>query len=217
MVFAVACIDKLMIYDTQQTPPIGFVSDIHYSSITDLAWYVGGWLVHTTPSYNGCVCALFGRSDDGRMLAVSSSDGYCSLVVFDEKELGMPLSNDLIPSPLRTVQQHRNASPFSPKPSPPLADVTKSSFVKSSDGESSDSGRSPETFQPMTTQEQGATQNGDGCQKTTDSTTSDMETQLDKPVQTDRERKQPRRVCFTTLSSATSCSGERAVSSMDVS
>ena len=41
MVFAVACVDKLMIYDTQQALPIGFVSDIHYSSITDLAWYVG--------------------------------------------------------------------------------------------------------------------------------------------------------------------------------
>ena len=41
MVFAVACVDKLLIYDTQQAPPIGFVSDIHYSSITDLAWYVG--------------------------------------------------------------------------------------------------------------------------------------------------------------------------------
>ena len=32
----------------------------------------------------------FVRSGDGRILAISSRDGYCSLVTFDNNELGVP-------------------------------------------------------------------------------------------------------------------------------
>ena len=30
------------------------------------------------------------RSNDGKILAISSRDGYCSLVTFDDNELGIP-------------------------------------------------------------------------------------------------------------------------------
>ena len=35
---------------------------------------------------------LFVRSSDGKILAISSRDGYCSLVTFNENELGTPYS-----------------------------------------------------------------------------------------------------------------------------
>jgi len=34
------------------------------------------------------VCNVFIRSHDGRLLVVSSTDGYCTLISFDENELG---------------------------------------------------------------------------------------------------------------------------------
>lgn len=37
------------------------------------------------------LCTLFHRSRDGSFLAVSSTDGYCSFVSFEEGELGTPL------------------------------------------------------------------------------------------------------------------------------
>ena len=42
--------------------------------------------------------ALLCRSNDGRTLAVTSSDGYCSLVTFDPGELGTPLEPSKLPA-----------------------------------------------------------------------------------------------------------------------
>ena len=39
MVYAVASLDAVLLYDTQQTTPFAYLSNIHYSGITDLAWY----------------------------------------------------------------------------------------------------------------------------------------------------------------------------------
>lgn len=36
------------------------------------------------------------RSSDGRLLVVSSTDGYCSFIKFEEGELGVPISFDPI-------------------------------------------------------------------------------------------------------------------------
>ncbi|KAL0272464.1 UNVERIFIED_CONTAM: hypothetical protein PYX00_005421 [Menopon gallinae] len=47
--------------------PFAFVSNIHYTGLTDISW-----------------------SSDGRVLTVSSSEGYCSIIVFEENELGIP-------------------------------------------------------------------------------------------------------------------------------
>uniref|UniRef100_A0AAY4DBE1 Chromatin assembly factor 1 subunit B n=1 Tax=Denticeps clupeoides TaxID=299321 RepID=A0AAY4DBE1_9TELE len=68
MVFAVASEDSIFLYDTQQTLPFGYVSNIHYHTLSDLAW-----------------------SRDATFLAVSSTDGYCSFITFAEGELGTPL------------------------------------------------------------------------------------------------------------------------------
>ncbi|XP_048049761.1 chromatin assembly factor 1 subunit B [Megalobrama amblycephala] len=68
LVFAVASEDSIFFYDTQQTLPFGYVSNIHYHTLSDLSW-----------------------SRDGSFLAVSSTDGYCSFVSFEEGELGTAL------------------------------------------------------------------------------------------------------------------------------
>ncbi|XP_018341990.1 PREDICTED: chromatin assembly factor 1 subunit B isoform X3 [Trachymyrmex septentrionalis] len=65
MVFAVATQSSILLYDTQQTSPIGVVSLIHYGRLNDLSW-----------------------SSDGKILITSSSDGYCSIIHFEEGELG---------------------------------------------------------------------------------------------------------------------------------
>ncbi|KAM0735743.1 Chromatin assembly factor 1 subunit B [Formica fusca] len=65
MIFAVATQSSVLIYDTQQTCPIGVISLIHYGRLNDLSW-----------------------SSDGQILIVSSSDGYCSIIQFQEDELG---------------------------------------------------------------------------------------------------------------------------------
>lgn len=65
MVFAVATKSSVCLYDTQQKMPIGLISNIHYARLTDLAW-----------------------SSDGRVLVVSSSDGFCTLITFSDDELG---------------------------------------------------------------------------------------------------------------------------------
>ncbi|XP_029159319.1 chromatin assembly factor 1 subunit B-like [Nylanderia fulva] len=65
MIFAVATQSSVLIYDTQQTCPIGAISLIHYGRLNDLSW-----------------------SSDGQILIVSSSDGYCSIIHFEKGELG---------------------------------------------------------------------------------------------------------------------------------
>lgn len=65
MIYAVATKNSVFFYDTQQPVPFAIVSNIHYTRLTDLTW-----------------------STDGNVLIVSSTDGFCSLLTFDENELG---------------------------------------------------------------------------------------------------------------------------------
>lgn len=65
MVFAVAACDSVLLYDTEQILPFAYVSNIHYTHLTDLSW-----------------------SPDGLTLVVSSTDGYCSFILFTQEELG---------------------------------------------------------------------------------------------------------------------------------
>ncbi|CAK9820899.1 Chromatin assembly factor 1 subunit B [Anthophora plagiata] len=65
MVFAVATQHSVIIYDTQQISPIAVISNIHYTRLTDITW-----------------------SSDGRILIASSTDGYCSIISFQNGELG---------------------------------------------------------------------------------------------------------------------------------
>ncbi|XP_043557171.1 chromatin assembly factor 1 subunit B [Chiloscyllium plagiosum] len=68
LVFAVASEDSILLYDTQQTVPFGYISNIHYHTLSDITW-----------------------SRDGLILTISSTDGYCSFVTFEKDELGVPL------------------------------------------------------------------------------------------------------------------------------
>ncbi|GFY59559.1 chromatin assembly factor 1 subunit B [Trichonephila inaurata madagascariensis] len=65
MVFAVAACESILLYDTEQLLPFAYVSNIHYTHLTDLTW-----------------------SPDGRILVAASTDGYCSFLIFGEDELG---------------------------------------------------------------------------------------------------------------------------------
>ncbi|EZA57248.1 hypothetical protein DMN91_002477 [Ooceraea biroi] len=85
MVFAVATQSSILIYDTQQIFPIGMVSLIHYGRLNDLSW-----------------------SSDGRILIVSSSDGYCSVIHFEENELGKIYKATDSASTIQTTSRIKN-------------------------------------------------------------------------------------------------------------
>ncbi|XP_062938237.1 chromatin assembly factor 1 subunit B [Cynocephalus volans] len=99
LVFAVASEDSVLLYDTQQPFPFGYVSNIHYHTLSDISW-----------------------SNDGAFLAISSTDGYCSFVTFEKDELGIPLKEKPVLS-MRTPetakktksQTHQGSSP-GPRP-----------------------------------------------------------------------------------------------------
>ncbi|XP_028793804.1 chromatin assembly factor 1 subunit FAS2 [Neltuma alba] len=70
LIFAVATLNSLYIYDTENNPPIAIMAGLHYAAITDIAW-----------------------SPDAHYLALSSQDGFCTLVEFENNELGTPISS----------------------------------------------------------------------------------------------------------------------------
>lgn len=82
MVYAVATQNAVMLYDTQQIAPFGRVCNIHYAGLTDLAW-----------------------SPDGKILFVSSCDGFCSIITFSEGELGEVLGTDHQASATREAEE----------------------------------------------------------------------------------------------------------------
>lgn len=82
MIFAVATKSCVFLYDTQQSVPFGIVSNIHYTRLTDLTW-----------------------SNDGRVLVVSSTDGFCSLITFSENELGEIYDDTEVKRKLQDVQK----------------------------------------------------------------------------------------------------------------
>jgi len=65
----VATLNSLYVYDTESIQPIAVLAGLHYAAITDIAW-----------------------SSTGNYLALSSQDGYCTLVEFENNELGSPIS-----------------------------------------------------------------------------------------------------------------------------
>ncbi|XP_074593037.1 chromatin assembly factor 1, p105 subunit [Brevipalpus obovatus] len=67
IIFAVATNESILFYDTQQPLPFAMVSGIHYTRHTDISW-----------------------SGDGRILTVCSTDGYCTFIMFQDGELGIP-------------------------------------------------------------------------------------------------------------------------------
>lgn len=69
LIFAVATLNSLYIYNTESTQPIAILAGLHYAAITDISW-----------------------SPTAKYLALSSQDGYCTLVEFEDNELGSPVS-----------------------------------------------------------------------------------------------------------------------------
>ncbi|EJD01898.1 WD40 repeat-like protein [Fomitiporia mediterranea MF3/22] len=61
MLFAVATMDTITIHDTQQASPIALLTKLHYDEFTDMTW-----------------------SPDGQCLMLTSRDGYCTIVIFDQ-------------------------------------------------------------------------------------------------------------------------------------
>ncbi|KAL4071727.1 WD40-repeat-containing domain protein [Scleroderma citrinum] len=61
MLYAVLTMDTVAIYDTQQSGPVCLLTKLHYDEFTDMTW-----------------------SPDGQCLIMSSRDGYCTIVTFDE-------------------------------------------------------------------------------------------------------------------------------------
>ncbi|KAL9121413.1 MAG: hypothetical protein Q9187_002026 [Circinaria calcarea] len=114
IVYAVATQDSILVYDTQQLTPLCVVSNLHFTTFTDLTW-----------------------SHDGLTLLMSSSDGYCSSIAFAPGELGqvytgqvpnahhptlsISVSGSSQPSPVPTPTAASAASPVKPHSSSILA------------------------------------------------------------------------------------------------
>ncbi|KAJ3681451.1 hypothetical protein LUZ60_015940 [Juncus effusus] len=79
VIFAVATLNSLYIYDTQSLAPIAIFAGLHYAAITDISW-----------------------SMDAKYLAVSSRDGYCTIIEFENDELGQAYK---ISEEKKTVQE----------------------------------------------------------------------------------------------------------------
>lgn len=102
VVFAVACENAVLFFDTQQSWPFAYVTDIHYTRLSDIAW-----------------------SPDGRLLMISSTDGYCTFVTFAHGELGEPYTGEIYKYPEPVVEAPPEKVPEVEKPAPvPVVDKT---------------------------------------------------------------------------------------------
>jgi len=88
MVYAVATQDAVLIYDTQQQTPLCVVSNLHYAAFTDLTWLVSFSFHPSSACLNSYLTSNLYRSSDGNTLLMTSTDGFCSVVVFSLGELG---------------------------------------------------------------------------------------------------------------------------------
>ena len=71
LIYAIASKDAVLIYATHSSKPLYAFIDFHYATITDLAW-----------------------DKSGMKLFFTSSDGFLTIVQFEEKELGGVLKPD---------------------------------------------------------------------------------------------------------------------------
>ncbi|KAF9971397.1 hypothetical protein BGZ73_005661 [Actinomortierella ambigua] len=83
--YAVATQDSIMIYDTQQSAALVVVSHLHYATFTDMTW-----------------------SSDGCTLIMTSSDGFCSIISFEEGELGQVHHLPAAPPPTIKTEEQLN-------------------------------------------------------------------------------------------------------------
>ncbi|KIY37293.1 chromatin assembly factor 1 subunit B [Cryptococcus gattii E566] len=93
LLYAVACQDSVLLYDTQQAGPVAIFKGLHYAGFTDVAW-----------------------SPDGQCLFLSSADGYCSIVIFDLGELGTVHPTQQHHRQLQAIAQSHNNGISTPLP-----------------------------------------------------------------------------------------------------
>lgn len=108
-VYAIATQDSVYLYDTQQTLPLAFLSQLHYSTFTDLAW-----------------------SHTGNCLFVTSTDGFGSLAVFEPGELGEPYidNNEIAGTPQENSLQVQAKSPTISLEKPRSVQVLHEGIIK---------------------------------------------------------------------------------------
>lgn len=94
-IFAVLTLDSVLIYDTHHTRPLSIIQGLHYASMSDCQW-----------------------TADGMNLVVSSTDGYISIVSFDQKELGEVYAKQALPQ--NQTSTTGTAAPRTVSPSQPV-------------------------------------------------------------------------------------------------
>lgn len=82
MIFAVATMNSVILYDTQHCHPIALIGNLHYANLTDVSW-----------------------SHDGNTILMSSTDGYCSVAIFEDGELGQLLPRQDLPAACKIAHQ----------------------------------------------------------------------------------------------------------------
>lgn len=127
LLYAVACQDAVLLYDTQQAGPIAIFKGLHYAGFTDVAWYVC-----SPSSHRLNIQVLTCRSPDGQSLMLSSADGYCSIVVFDMAELGTVHATQQHHRQLQAIAQSHNhplppSAASTPMPHSPSVSTTRQS------------------------------------------------------------------------------------------
>jgi len=98
VVYAVATQDAVLVYDTQQQTPLCTVSNLHYAAFTDLTW-----------------------SSDGLTLLMTSTDGFCSVVMFVPGELGEKYTGPI---------PHTSTTPMGTSVSTPVIPISTPSSSK---------------------------------------------------------------------------------------
>ncbi|XP_068201230.1 chromatin assembly factor 1 subunit B [Palaemon carinicauda] len=199
MIFAVATQNALFLYDTQQPVPFAKISNMHYTRLSDVAW-----------------------SSDGRILVLSSTDGYCSLVSFSDEELGIPYQktggiaqenrNNVenvemvsVDSPMNKKVESSHGTPASKNNSPKpvavkrLTDSGKLGKRVSLTTLSSSTQKNNEPSQPSTPKQQNVK---DSQEQSKDVEMESPEKTASSPARTPtRSSKTPRHISLTTLSS----------------
>merc|ERR1712196_235393 len=74
--------NSVILYDTQHAHPIALIGNLHYANLTDVAW-----------------------SHDGNTILMSSTDGYCSVAIFEDGELGQLLPQQDLPAACKITHQ----------------------------------------------------------------------------------------------------------------